>query len=207
MATRKTDVAGKIIDAALRLAADRGWAELSLHDIAVEAKVPLAKVYPHFTGKQDILDAFARRIDGAVLGEIDAEASALFEGSSPRDRLFDVIMRRLELLQPHKQALGNILYDQLRRPPAALCSLPQALRSMSWMLEAAEISTTGYVGLLRTKGLVAIYLATLRVWLRDDSEEMSKTMAALDGYLRRAESLIGRLSRRGGPAEASPEAA
>ena len=57
----------------------------------------------------------------------------------------------------------------------------QLLRSMSLMLESAGISSTGLIGLLRTKALAAIYLATMRDWLRDDTTDKAKTMAALDG--------------------------
>ena len=70
------------------------------------------------------------------------------------------------------------------------------MRSMAAMLETARISSSGVKGLVRTKGLAAIYLATLRVWLRDESPDMAKTMASLDGYLRRVEGLAGRLSGR-----------
>jgi hypothetical protein len=60
-------------------------------------------------------------------------------------------------------------------------------------------------GALRAKGLMAINLATLRVWLRDDSADMAKTMAALDGYLRRVESLLRGTRRRQRPADEAGE--
>src|SRR3546814_17327248 len=66
---------------------------------------------------------------------------------------------------------------------------------MALTLEAAGFSTTGCRGVLRRKGLAAIYLATMRVWLRDDSEDMAKTMAYLDRQLARVDSLLGRLKR------------
>jgi ubiquinone biosynthesis protein COQ9 len=46
---------------------------------------------------------------------------------------------------------------------------------------------------LRLKGLSAIYLSAIRVWLRDDSEDMAKTMAHLDKQLARVDNLVGRL--------------
>ncbi len=46
----------------------------------------------------------------------------------------------------------------------------------------------------RIKHLTAVYLATLRVWLQDESNDQARTMAALDGHLRRSESLPGRFS-------------
>ena len=199
---KKADIPDHVIDTALALAAERGWSELSLGEIAAEAGVPLSKVYPHFASKQEILAAFARRIDAAVLAE-ELGAEELEEPA--RDRLFDVVMRRFDALEPYKEALGNILYDGLRRPLDGVAGAPQLARSMRWMLEAAGIGTDGVKGMLRVKGLAAIYLATLRVWLRDDSADLAKTMAALDGHLRRVENLLRRApGRRRGHREDSP---
>ena len=58
------------------------------------------------------------------------------------------------------------------------------------MLEAAHISASGMAGIVRTKGLAAIYLAVMPVWLNDDSEDMAATMATLDKRLGQAESLL-----------------
>jgi hypothetical protein len=55
------------------------------------------------------------------------------------------------------------------------------------MLEAAGISTVGLGGIVAVKLTVAAYLATSRVWLRDDSPDLAPTMAALDRRLRAIE--------------------
>ncbi len=198
---KKADLPEHLIDAALRLAAERNWRDLSLAEIAEAAKVPLGKAYQVYPSKQAILDAFSRRIDSEVLADETMERDWEEDHSSARDRLFDVMMRRFDALQPYKDGLGNLLYDEALDPPAALLGLQRLLRSMAAMLETARISSSGVKGLIRTKGLVAIYLATLRVWLKDDSTDMSKTMASLDGYLRRVEGLAGRLAGRGRSAE------
>ncbi len=182
----------RIIDAALDLAAERGWAQVSLLDIARRAEVPLAELYTCYPGKHEILAAFSRRLDEAVLADQEME-EAQAEGEPARDRLFDVLMRRFDRLQPHRKAVESIL-DAYRRDPAlAVGGLLQLRRSMSWMLEAAGLSTSGLRGEMRLDGLCAIYLATLRSWLRDDTEDMAKTMASLDGYLRRIERPVAML--------------
>jgi AcrR family transcriptional regulator len=196
----------RLIDAALTLAAERGWREVAMADIAKAAKVPLSKVYPLFASRQAILAAYARRVDAAVLAEEEADAEAL-AGSSARDRLFDVMMRRFDIMRPHRLAIANIAHDGLSTPLRALAGMPQLLRSMAWMLEAAAIPTDGLTGLLRVKGLAWIYLASLRVWLRDDSSDLARTMAALDGYLRRVEWLAVRLEGRRRPRRPAEDAA
>ena len=193
---KKADLSKHLIETALGLAAERDWRDLSLAEIAEAAKVPLGKAYQVHPSKQAILDAFSRGIDAEVLADETMEQDWEADHSSARDRLFDVMMRRFDALQPYKAGLGNLLYDEALDPPGALCGLQRLLRSMAAMLETARIPSSGVRGLIRTKGLAAIYLATLRVWLRDDSPDMAKTMASLDGYLRRVEGVAGRLGGR-----------
>lgn len=192
MATRKQDPARKVIDATLKLASERDWQDVSLSDIAGQAGVSLAAIHERFGSKQAILSAYAREVDAAVLGDRDS----IDMNGSPRDRLFDVLMRRFDELSRHKTAIANILDSYRCQPVNALCALPGLGRSMAWMLEAANVSAGGWRGVVRVKGLSAIYLSVLRVWLKDDSEDMAKTMAALDRDLARADNLLGRLRRR-----------
>ena len=188
---KKADIPKEIIETALRLAAETGWRDLSLAAIAAAAKLPLAKVYPVFSSKQAILNAFARRIDTEVLAAEEPEAD---EGRA-RDRLFDVLMRRFDALGPYRKALGNIIYDQARDPLAAGCALAQLRRTLALTLEAAGLSSGGLKGALRIKGLGLVYLATLRVWLRDESDDLARTMATLDRQLGRVERTVRCCSR------------
>ncbi len=188
---KKADIPDHIIDTAMKLAAERGWRELSLAEIADAAKLPLSKVYPVFPSKQAILDGFTRRTDARVLA---AEEPGAREGSA-RDRLFDVLMRRFDALRPYREALGNIVYDQMGDPLATACGLKRLERSMACMLEAAALSASGLRGALRIKGLGLAYLASLRVFLRDDSADLSATMAAVDHNLLRLERLARLCSR------------
>ena len=70
------------------------------------------------------------------------------------------------------------------------------LRSLAWMLEVAGIGSGGFSGSARVKGLAVVYAATFATWLRDETEDMSKTMAALDRNLARAERFISAFSYR-----------
>ena len=191
MPKKKPDIPNQVIDAALVLAATRGWRVLTLTDIAEAAKLPLSQVYPAYNSKAAILRGFTRRIDVAVLTTEESDAG---EGNA-RDRLFDVLMRRFDALKPHREALGNIAFDEARDPVSALCGLGRLERSMAAMLEAARLSAGGLRGLLRAKALGLAYLATLRVFLRDDSPDLAATMAALDRNLSRLDRLARGCSR------------
>ena len=203
---KKPELSERLIETALNMASERSWHELSLAEIAESAEVSLGEAYTVFSSKRAILEAFSRRVDAEVLGDKNLGEDWEAGESTARDRLFDVMMRRFDALAPYRAGLANVIYDQTREPLSALSGLCQLRRSMAAMLEAAQLSPEGLCGGLRIKGLTGLYLATLRVWLRDESADMAKTMASLDGYLRRIESLLNRLPRRPGRSEAAAEA-
>lgn len=188
---KKLDPEEKIVNAALRLAASRGWTGLSLAEIAKAAKVGLSDLSQHFSSKAQILAAYGRRIDEQVLREASPEDMA---GETAQDRLFDVLMMRFDALADHKDALKRISADLTRDPLAAAPLARPALQSMGWMLEAAGIDSSGIAGAVRVRGLALIWAAAFRVWLQD-SEDQSKTMAELDKRLRDGSELLDRLSR------------
>ena len=189
------DLEGAVIAAALTLAADRSWSGLALADIAGAAEIGLADLYRAFPSKASILKTFAHRIDAAMIalpGEADASA---------HDRLFEVLMHRFDLLAEYKPGLRGLAHDARRGRLDVLALACQLPRSLGWMLEAAGISASGFKGAVRVKLLGLAYLATVRVWLEDDSPDLARTMASLDRALKRAEPFM-RLRGRS-PAAAS----
>jgi ubiquinone biosynthesis protein COQ9 len=175
----------RIVVAALRLAEQQGWRDLSLGEIAREAKIPLAEMRREFQSKGQILAAFSRAADQAVLEKFAAPASG--EG---RDRLFDVLMTRFEIMQPYKAAIRRIRDDLGWSLGEALAQFRPALKSQYWMLAAAGISGEGGRGMLRINGLLAIYGRVFNIWLDDDDPGLARTMAALDKRLRRGEAML-----------------
>jgi len=193
----------QIIDAALRLIEQQGWRRLSLAAVAAEAGLPILTLYRAFPSKQAILRGFSQRIDEAVLAvPLDSDMAEADE--RPRDRVFDLLMRRFDALQPYRAALEVLGRELPTDPCAALCVGAGLLRSIGWMLEAAGISTIGLGGIVAVKLTAAAYLATARVWLRDDSPDLAPTMAALDRRLRAIERWFGSGRRPQPGASASP---
>jgi len=187
----------RILDAALALAEREGWRKASLGAIAGEAGVPLHEFYGEFRSRAAIIGALMARTDAAVLaGTTPAGAE-----ESARDRLFDVLMRRFDAMKPHRAALKAIARDLGTDPPTALCSAPAFLRSMAWMLEAAGRSSAGIRGRLHVRALALLYLCVMRVFVDDDTEDLGKTMAALDRRLGQAEPWLGIGGFRWGPRE------
>ncbi|WP_436638450.1 TetR family transcriptional regulator [Microbaculum sp. FT89] len=176
---QKAKTPDDIVDAALDLAADQPWDEVRLTDIAARAGVSLSALRAAFDGKTDILAAFTRRIDQAVLDALDPELT----DEPARERLFDVLMTRFDALMPYKDAVRSIARSFERRPGDLIAMNPIAVRSMVWMLEAAGIDTSGRLGMVGAQGLAVAFGRTLRVWLRDDDPGMARTMVELDRRL------------------------
>ncbi len=183
----KGNIKEEAVHAALKLVAERGWEQVSLRDIAGALGIGLGELREYVEDKTDILVALGRMIDRKVLeavGEGDSE-------SSPRDRLFDVLMERYEALNDYREGICAVLDSFLCDPKQAVIGLPHLARSMSWMLEAAGIGTEGVKGAVKVAGLTAIYLKVLKAWKEDESADLSKTMAALDGALGHADRMAG----------------
>jgi AcrR family transcriptional regulator len=172
------------------LAEQRPWARVTLGDIAQEAGLSLAVMLQHFPSKAAVLGAFQREIDRMVL-----EGGEVGEGSV-RDRLFELLMRRLEALKPHRKALASIAATCPRDPVGVVCGWNRFLHSMAMTLTLAGLSAEGLSGLIRTQGLAAIYSSVLPVFWRDESEDLARTMAALDARLQRTESVMNCIRRR-----------
>jgi ubiquinone biosynthesis protein COQ9 len=175
----ETTPKGRIIAAALRLAAVSPWKDISLLDIAEESRLTLTDVRAEVGGKPDIVRGFVRAVDDALLRQVKRPQ----EGQSTRDALFEVIMARLDLLEPHKAAVRSMIEGA--DPDLRL--LGGALSSQHWMLSAAGVDAEGARGAVRTLGLATLYASVLRTWLDDSDPGLARTMAALDRRLRRGE--------------------
>ena len=172
----------KAIHAFLALLAERRFEDIGLAEVAGRAGLKLSQLRADFGSTLAIYAAHVKQIDEAVLDGTDSDTSE----EPHRDRLFDVLMRRIETLTPHKEAVRSILSSARRNPGLAFALNGIALRSQKWMLEAAGISASGPRGMLRAQGAALLFARVIGVWL-DEDEGVDRTMAALDRGLASAE--------------------
>jgi AcrR family transcriptional regulator len=176
------------VAALMRLAAEQPWNDIEISDIAREAGLTLAEFRELFPSKGAVLGGLSRIIDRAVLG---GDASDLADEPT-RERLFDVLMRRLDAMTPYKDALRRISYA-LRGDPLSMLALNGvALNSHRFMLAAAGINTEGPLGRLKLQGVVIAFARTVEVWLDDDDPALARTMARLDKEIRNGERFMER---------------
>jgi AcrR family transcriptional regulator len=179
----------RIIDAFMTLLAERPFERIGFAEIAKAAEVSLSELRSQFGSTLAILAAHVKETDRAVLAGIDADMAE----EPPRERLFDVLMRRLELLAPHKAAVRSLTRSAMRNPPLALALNSLTVQSQQWMLTAADIGAAGPRGMVRAQGLAVLYASVLRTWVDDDDPGLARTMAALDRALARGQRWSGLL--------------
>jgi AcrR family transcriptional regulator len=203
---KPADARGKIVDALMELAAERRFEDISVRDICKTAGVSLADFREAFPSKGAVLAGFSRRIDRAVLAQHGEELA----DESPRERLFDILMRRLEAMAPYREGVREASAWLKREPAAALAMNQVTMSSMRFMLEAAGIDAEGPAGAIKLQGLALAWARMIHVWLDDDEPALSKTMAELDRVLTRGERAVAgvdRLSALASPFTALAQAA
>ena len=177
----------KIIAAFFGLLAERPFEEIDVAEVAAAAGVSLADLRGEFASTVAIFAGHITAVDRAVLAQ---DLSDMAE-ESERERLFDVLMRRLDALAPHREAIRSLLRSARRNPPLALALNGLAVRAQQWMLAAAGIPASGPRGMVRAQGLAVLFASVLRTWVDDDDEGQARTMAALDRALARGQRFVG----------------
>ena len=175
-----------LMKAAFELAAERGWTNVTVAEAARAAGLKLAEARLRFPGRIAILLKLGRMADAAALAGTDG-----VQDTTTRDRLFDIVMRRIDVFQAHRRGVIAVLRALPADPLASLLLWGATLRSMAWLLDGAGDSPTGLDRTLRAHGLAAVWVSVLRAWMGDDSADLSATMAALDRALDRAEQMSG----------------
>jgi hypothetical protein len=198
--TTATDNA-RLLDAFWSEVALRGWSKVTLAGVAAAAGLGLADLRGH-GGLLGLLKLHGEEVDRSVLA-----GTVPGQGGSPRERVFDMLMRRFDAMQPHRAGIVRLTGDLKGDPLTALAIAPLLTRSIGWMLEGAGIDTSGALGALRVKGTVAVWLAAAKVWREDENPDLGSTMAALDKALDRAEQIARTLRLPDGDLQAMPEAA
>ena len=173
----------KAIDAMMALLAEHAFEEIGLAEVAGRAGLKLSELRTAFGSTLAIVGAHIKDVDRAVLA---GDAGDMTEEPA-RERLFDVLMRRIEALASYKEAVHSLLRSARRNPGLALALNAMAVRSQQWMLEAAGIGAHGPRGALRAQGAALMFARVLRVWFDDDEPGLDRTMAALGRGLASAE--------------------
>ena len=177
-----------LVTAAFRLAGEEGWRNINVAKAARAGGLSVAEARERFPSLAAVLLRFGRLADQTALLDAPDEGPV-------RDRLFDLLMRRFDVLQTHRAGVRALIRYAATDPPTALLLACANRRSMRWMLQGAGVTARGLRGALQVRGLLAVWLWAVRAWERDKSDDLSGTMAAVDSALRRADQVASWLHR------------
>jgi AcrR family transcriptional regulator len=190
-----------LIEALFRVVAAHGWRGVTPGRLAAESGLPAEGLVRRFPSRLGLLRLFGETVTDEVVRN-----TVPGQGGTPRDRLFDVLMRGLDALAPYRPGLKRLMTEMYTDPVLSGALAPVFQQSMERMLQAAEIDTAGVKGRLRAAGLAVVWIRAVNVWSRDTSEELGPTMAALDRALERAEQAARSFGLAGGDLAVPPAA-
>lgn len=185
-------VIDKGLEAALRLAGASPWPEITLAAIAAEAGLNLDDFHAA-GGREDIVEALDGYFDRAM------SADGVPEDTSARERLFEVIMRRFEAMEPHRAGVVELMKFRETSLSHVVRLPAHRHASAAWALASAGLDDdSGAPASLKRIAIAFVIGQTERAWRRDSAGDFARTMAALDKGLRRAEERLGRFRRMTG---------
>lgn len=163
----------------MMVAAETPWETVALLEIARAANVSLDELRCYFYTKSDIVDA--------IIDDLDTQVEVAFPAYDPampvRDRLFDVLMERIDLANQDRAAHVSFWKSFGWTKEASCADIKLLHASMTRMARCAGLDTDGLFGTLRVAGLSLAYAWVLMTWARDTSPDLAKTMAELDRTL------------------------
>jgi hypothetical protein len=190
MAKPKDSILDAATDALMTLVAEHGWQKATLNMVAEKSGHALSDILPFAENRFDLLDHFGTRANMRALKIAEDEGGS----EAVRDKLFSLIMARFDVLADHKAAIKSLSDSAKRDPGLALYFAHRVRQTLGLFLEASGVNASTTSGRTRARGLTLLYARVVNVWFKDDSEDLAKTMAALDKALADAEVWGKRLS-------------
>jgi len=189
------DQADRILDAALKMAAESGWSHLRLGAVVERLGISMADILDHYRDKDAVADALFRRAWRAML----ATPPETYVQLPMLERLHLLLMRWFDALAPHRVVAAQMLSDKLylSHPHHWVPMVFNLSRTIHWLLDAAGDESKGRRRQLIEIGMTGIFLATLRVWSRDHSDGQARTREFLSARLEAGDRLLSRLQPRG----------
>jgi hypothetical protein len=123
----------------MALLAEKRFEQIGFGDIRARAGVIARDCARRIRLDLSILAAHMKELDRKVLA---GERSDMAE-EPPRERLFDVLMRRIEAMAPYREATRSLMKSASCNPGLAFALNGLAVRSQTWMMTAAGIDAAG----------------------------------------------------------------
>ena len=177
---KSSDKKFNLVKSSFNIIEKSGWKSFSLQKLSYAEKIPINEIKIFFKSEITILDEFSKMIDIKVEKSFDYEE---LTNTSVKDNLFELIMLRLEYMQPYRNALKSIKSSFKSDPLAAKSVAKNVMNSLDFYLELTNAFNDSFLDIFKKKSIFLIYSYIFMIWLEDDSDELSKTMSELDKLL------------------------
>ena len=160
--------------------AKEGWEKFSLSNLSKQENITQKDLKFFFKTKNEVIDKFSIMIDSIVESKIDLDD---FKISSKKDNLFELIMLRLEEMRDYKNPLIKII-DSAKKKPLLFSRISKnIMNTLDFYLELTSCYENNPIDFLRKNTLFLIYTYTFKTWIKDETDDLSATMAELDRLL------------------------
>jgi ubiquinone biosynthesis protein COQ9 len=154
-----------------------GWSDKALAMAAAELGVPADRARLAFPGGAfQMIDAWFDAIDLAMARAYPLERIGQLK---IRERIRDLVLYRIEVVNPHKEALRRALAI-LAQPQNAMGAARLAWRAADRMWRIAGDRATDFNHYTKRGILSALYMSTILVYLDDESDGLATTGGFLD---------------------------
>ena len=177
---KSSDKKFNLVKSSFNIIEKSGWKSFSLQKLSYAEKIPINEIKIFFKSEITILDEFSKMIDIKVEKSFDYEE---LTKTSVKDNLFELIMLRLEYMQPYRNALKSIKSSFKSDPLVAKSVAKNVMNSLDFYLELTNAYNDSFLDIFKKKSIFLIYSYIFMIWLEDDSDELSKTMSELDKLL------------------------
>lgn len=177
----------RILDAALRLFRERGFAETTMRDVAAAAGVATGAAYYYYRSKEDLVLAFYVRTDQEA-AELFAEALA--KSKKLEKRMRGLIEAKFAQFVEHRALLTALLKAGVdpRDPLSPFGKETRAVReeNIAWYaraIEGSDVTLPKDIAEDIPRLLWLYHMGLIYFWITDDSPGQARTQRLLDATL------------------------
>ena len=106
---------------------------------------------------------------------------------SIREKIIEGLLHWFETYAPYRSQIDQLNQSARSHPDLALRLLFGLEALIRHILVMSGDTALGLRGMVRVKGVTCVFLATARVWMKDDSNDLAATMKMLDQRMSQAE--------------------
>lgn len=168
-----------IMDTAIKLFSEKGFAESTMREIAQESGLALGSFYYHFKSKEEIVLELYQETQKEDREQFDLIKSS---GLSFEDLCYEVIYFKVKYLKPYRKFLGLLLNPNNALSPFAKDTQHIRLESIAIYREIVELSKVKVSKDLKEFVPTLLWffqMAIIFFWIHDESEEQKRTLRIL----------------------------